>query len=105
MPSAVTKPRCEYFGECGGCVYQHIPYEEEILVKENWLKDLLSSLKLKDKIFSSAVPSPAEYNYRNRVDISFRKRLNGEYLVGFKPEGKKYTLQIQSCAIAKKEIS
>ncbi len=31
-------PRCRHFGDCGGCHYQHLPYEKQLLVKEkSWL--------------------------------------------------------------------
>lgn len=104
MPQAV--PLCEYFGDCGGCVHQDISYESELRIKETELKALLAdSLKLKEKIFEPIVASPEQYHYRNRLDLSFRKTRAGEYLMGFKPEKSKYTLQIDSCAIAKTEIS
>ncbi|MBI4971071.1 MAG: class I SAM-dependent RNA methyltransferase [Candidatus Omnitrophica bacterium] len=97
--------RCNYFGECGGCVYQNISYAKELVAKKKWLRETLLPLKLKDKVFEPVRRSSEEYHYRNRLDISFRKTLKGEYILGFKPEGKRFTIQIDSCAIAKKDIS
>ena len=38
-----TRPLCPVFGECGGCAYQDIPYEEELRRKEELVKDLLGT--------------------------------------------------------------
>ena len=26
-------PKCKHFGECGGCHYQNLPYEKQLIVK------------------------------------------------------------------------
>ncbi|PKL17484.1 MAG: 23S rRNA (uracil-5-)-methyltransferase RumA, partial [Spirochaetae bacterium HGW-Spirochaetae-5] len=26
------EPQCRYFGECGGCMFQNIPYENQLLL-------------------------------------------------------------------------
>ena len=33
-------PRCEHFGQCGGCSFQNILYEDQIKIKQEYLKDL-----------------------------------------------------------------
>lgn len=42
-PSPVERPgeACEHFGICGGCVYQSLPYEEQLKIKEGQVKALL----------------------------------------------------------------
>src|SRR5215208_3228644 len=34
-------PRCIHFGVCGGCHYQHLPYEEQMQAKTDILRDQL----------------------------------------------------------------
>ena len=34
-------PRCKHFGVCGGCHYQNLPYEEQLLAKTEILRDQL----------------------------------------------------------------
>ncbi len=67
--SEKTNPKCPYFGECGGCTAQHIPYETQIKnkntlvlthLKKNGITDL-------DRIESN-VGTP--FSYRNRMDFS-----------------------------------
>jgi 23S rRNA (uracil1939-C5)-methyltransferase len=32
-------PKCEVFGVCGGCSFQHLSSEDQIEAKGEWLKD------------------------------------------------------------------
>ncbi|NPA47657.1 MAG: 23S rRNA (uracil(1939)-C(5))-methyltransferase RlmD [Thermococci archaeon] len=55
-------PGCPHFGGCGGCRAQHLPYEEQIRVKEEGLSEVLGAdVRVK--------PSPRVYGYRNRIDL------------------------------------
>src|SRR4051794_31950779 len=33
-------PPCPYFGECGGCQYQHLNYESQLRIKHKQITDL-----------------------------------------------------------------
>src|SRR5690625_2027174 len=39
-PLRVT-PRCPYFGQCGGCVMQHLDADAQIAIKQRALEDML----------------------------------------------------------------
>lgn len=75
MPSPIrTEPKCPYFGKCGGCVLQHLPYSEQIKFKAEKLENLLGYAV-------DVIPSPKIYGHRNRIDvvistegIGFRRR-------------------------------
>ncbi len=101
-----VEPLCPVFGECGGCSYQDIRYEDELVIKEKALKELLSSeCGIGDSCFDPIVASPKEYHYRHRLDISFRKTKDGQFLLGFKPPKRKRTVEVDSCVIGREEIS
>ena len=97
---------CPHFGECGGCAFQDVPYEEQLVRKEAQLRTLF------DAFWDGAIPvapSPAIWHYRNKVDFSFgRKRypepppkgFERETVVGFRRKGKWYwPLDIAECRI------
>jgi 23S rRNA (uracil1939-C5)-methyltransferase len=63
-------PRCPHFGDCGGCHYQHLPYEKQLLLKRDILIDQLKRLaNLTDPPVQPVVPSPQPWNYRNTVQF------------------------------------
>ena len=35
---------CPHFTRCGGCIYQSLPYEEQLNIKEGQIKELLFSV-------------------------------------------------------------
>jgi 23S rRNA (uracil1939-C5)-methyltransferase len=68
-PERIT-PRCPHFGDCGGCHYQHLPYEKQLLLKKDILVDQLKRLaNLPDPPVLPVVPSPQPWNYRNNVQF------------------------------------
>ena len=99
-----AKPLCTYFGACGGCVYQDISYEDELALKEKSLRESLEVFHLADEIFSPITASPEPYFYRSRLDLSFRRTREG-FVMGFMGEGTRRLVNIDSCAIARSEIS
>ena len=99
-------PLCPVFGECGGCQYQNLSYEEELKLKETQLKNIFfTSLPIAEDLFEAIVPSPIEYHYRNRLDLKLLKTKDGQVLVGFSPEKRNRMIEVERCPIARREIS
>jgi len=57
-------PACAYFGECGGCMFQCVPYENQLLLKKEYLNSIFEGLAEADEVYPS---SP--FMYRNRMDM------------------------------------
>ncbi len=63
-------PKCRHFGVCGGCHYQHLPYEAQLTVKTEILRDQLRRIgKIENPPVKQIVPSSTEWNYRNHVQF------------------------------------
>ncbi len=72
--------RCPYFGACGGCHYQNLPYEKQLQAKAEILRDQLQRIgKLDDPPVQPTVPSPDLWNYRNHM----RFQLTEDGTLGF----------------------
>jgi len=77
-------PKCPYFGICGGCLFQNLAYQDQLLFKKAKLRELL-------KREIEVIPSPKQYGYRTRIDIvitpqgiGFRKRGSWHEVVNIK---------------------
>ena len=63
-------PRCHHFGVCGGCQYQNLPYEEQLLAKTEILRDQLIRIgKIENPPIQKMVACPNPWNYRNYVQF------------------------------------
>jgi len=105
-PQGDVKPLCPVFGECGGCLYQNIPYSDELMIKENFLKNLFNkSFDLDEHIYHEIVPSPKPYHYRNRLDLKLKRTRTNEVFIGFTPMNKRGVIPVEACPIADENIS
>jgi len=65
-------PPCSHFGVCGGCRWQHLPYDKQLYYKEQQVRDNLT------RIGHTAIPpidpiigSEKIYDYRNKLEFTF----------------------------------
>ena len=69
------KPVCEHFGVCGGCKWQHLPYNLQLKFKEKQVKDNLTRIgKTELPEISPIIGSDDEYLYRNKLEYTFSNR-------------------------------
>jgi 23S rRNA (uracil1939-C5)-methyltransferase len=62
---------CRHTEWCGGCLYQGLPYEEQLKLKETEIKTLLDSNGIAPKVVAPIVGSPDCYRYRNKMEYTF----------------------------------
>ena len=90
------EPRCKYFGKCGGCSNQHVPYNVQL---ENKRKNLASFTSFPEDEIS--VVSGEDFNYRNRMDFVFS---SGK--IGFREKGSwSKVIDIDSCPISNEKLN
>ena len=61
---------CAGFGQCGGCSYQALSYEEQLNMKALQVEKLLRAV-CPDLPFEGIVGSPNEWEYRNKMEFTF----------------------------------
>jgi 23S rRNA (uracil1939-C5)-methyltransferase len=100
VPSPLRRePPCPFFGSCGGCQWQHIPYAEQTRWKEKTFSDLMTRNQVvaNDRI-KPIIPAPDEWNYRNRVQLKCHFTA-GELVVGFYQHGSHFVVDVDKCLL------
>ena len=102
-----VQPLCRYFGDCGGCQYQHIDYPAQLRLKHKQITDLFERIGgFKAQLISPVIPCPRPYGYRNRIMIrsqwdKFKHGLN----IGFIRHGNRLVVDIDECKIAEPALN
>jgi 23S rRNA (uracil1939-C5)-methyltransferase len=66
------KPVCRHFGICGGCRWQHLPYDLQLKYKEKQVKDSLTRIARVDlPEITPIIGSSDIYFYRNKLEYAF----------------------------------
>ncbi|HUM06684.1 MAG TPA: class I SAM-dependent RNA methyltransferase [Terriglobales bacterium] len=89
---------CSYFERCGGCHYQHIPYERQLEYKAGILRETLrriAKIELKGEIKQHAAPP---FGYRNRTRL--RVQTAPEFALGYYRFGSHEFLAVEKCPIS-----
>lgn len=75
---------CTAFPRCGGCIWQHIDYGEELKIKTSQVKENLRRIgKLEDVTVAPAIPSPSTAYWRNKILLPLGKNKEGKLIAGF----------------------
>ena len=62
---------CPHFGQCGGCTYQNLSYEEQLAMKESQIKKMMDEAVNGKYVWEGVKPSPVKQAYRNKMEFSF----------------------------------
>jgi 23S rRNA (uracil1939-C5)-methyltransferase len=65
-------PFCEHYGDCGGCQWQSVPYEEQLAFKFRQVKDALERIgKVPLPEFRPILGAENDRLYRNKLEYTF----------------------------------
>ncbi|MBQ3969020.1 MAG: 23S rRNA (uracil(1939)-C(5))-methyltransferase RlmD [Clostridia bacterium] len=84
-PSKIRiEPDCECYSKCGGCVFRHISYEEELKIKKQRVYDALTRIgKIENFEMNDIVGSDEPNGYRNKSQIPVGKDKYDHVVMGF----------------------
>ncbi len=89
---------CKYFGKCGGCDLQHIPYEEQLKFKKEMVRNCLEKYaKIKPKI-NDVIPSDKQFRYRNKFAFPVQN-VDGVVKVGMFQKNSHRIIEIDDCLL------
>ncbi len=71
--------RCAHFHDCGGCIWQNLPYDKQVSYKEDIVRETLAHLTPADEAVRKQLPgrvlkimpSPQIFHYRNKLEFTF----------------------------------
>ncbi|KAF0207463.1 MAG: 23S rRNA (uracil-5-)-methyltransferase [Actinobacteria bacterium] len=97
-----VQPPCPYFGQCGGCQWQHISYETQLTAKRRAIEDALLRIgKIESAEVAAVAASPDQYGYRNKIELSVALTPKGPSL-GFARHGSGEIVSIDECMLLPK---
>ena len=69
------EPHCSHFGVCGGCKWQHLPYDMQLKYKEKQVRDNLTRIgKIDLPEMSPIIGSADIFHYRNKLEYTFSNK-------------------------------
>lgn len=116
-PLETRDPVCKIFPDCGGCMYQTMPYEEQLKMKERQVRDLIDGVLKEggqvdeegnpDYLFEGIKGSPCEFAYRNKMEFSFGDASKGgELCLGLHRKGSTYdVLTADNCRLVHSDLT
>lgn len=93
-------PGCGYFGNCGGCQYQHAAYNFQLEQKQAILRETFQRLGGIEYSGEINVISGPEWQYRNRIQLHFENRE-----LGFHRAGSHSLCAIDHCPISSPKLN
>ncbi len=103
-------PRCDLFGRCGGCQYQHLAYPAQLTWKQRQVEELLRHMAGVEFTVSPVIGSPEQFGYRSKLTPHFNPPRHPEEAdalpVGFLRQGTRFDLlDVPTCPIATDAIN
>jgi 23S rRNA (uracil1939-C5)-methyltransferase len=90
-----VEPRCLHFGSCGGCDWQNVRYEAQLVAKQQNVRaalERIGGIRLERDV--EIVASPDDLHYRARTRVA-----ETEGGVGYRRRGSSETLRVDACPV------
>ena len=106
-PQETRQPVCSIFPECGGCMYQTMPYEEQMKMKDGQIRRIMDKAVKGDYVFEGVKASPKEFGYRNKMEFSFGDEYkDGPLSLGLHKKGSTYdVLTAADCKLVHEDMN
>ena len=106
-PQEMRQPVCSIFPACGGCMYQTMPYEAQMTMKEGQIRRIMDEAVRGDYVFEGVKASPKEFGYRNKMEFSFGDEYkDGPLSLGLHKKGSTYdVLTAADCKLVHEDMN
>jgi tRNA/tmRNA/rRNA uracil-C5-methylase (TrmA/RlmC/RlmD family) len=105
-PSPIrVSPLCIYYGNCGGCCYQHLSYEHQLKIKRKQVEEAFSKIgEIAAPPVLNPLASPEPYHYRGKAQLHAVKTKQG-FPAGFLDISGSQIADIERCEIMEETIN
>lgn len=97
------EPRCPYFGNCGGCHYQHTGYDHQLEIKRAILLETFRRTGKFEWANEIRVHAAEPWGYRNRTQMKVHTGEN--FALGYHRFGTHELLPVEKCPISSPAIN
>lgn len=93
-------PFCALHNACGGCGWQFLDYEQQLVQKRNIVKENLKSIAAEDFEVNEVIKSPLQKNFRHKIQYPVAQTKNSKrLLVGYYKQNSHEIVNIKHCPI------
>lgn len=97
---------CPYSDRCGGCLWQGIPYEQQLAWKRSFVETALGRIGRVEAELDVPISGSCQVqSYRNRIFLRGVFQKDGRVVFGYFRRGSRELVQISRCAIADETIN
>lgn len=98
-------PLCRYYGNCGGCCYQHLNYEDQLAIKKKQVEDSFRRIgRISHPPVLNPIGSPMMYHYRGKAQYH-AEMISQKMKIGFLDISGSKLLNIERCEIMDETIN
>ena len=96
---------CRHFGQCGGCSFQDIPYEQQLAQKDARVRELLGASIDADAIHPIQ-PSPSTVYYRNKMEYTLSRDMDSQVIVCglHRTDRRKQIVDMKECLLFSEDV-
>ena len=95
---------CPYFGQCGGCQYQHIAYPRQVALKEGIFRECLERVGKIRLDIPITVTASEPWGYRNRTRFQVEKQGN-IFRIGYHEPRSNSLCAVEKCPISSPAVN
>jgi 23S rRNA (uracil1939-C5)-methyltransferase len=106
VPSTERRtPPCPYFGDCGGCQWQHVSHAAQVVAKRQAVIDSLQRIGgIDGPPVAEVVVGGAAYGYRNKIELTVGADAAGRLSLGFNARGSERIVPIAACLLLRERV-
>ena len=93
-----VEPKCPYYYQCGGCSYQHLSYEKQLVFKKNITEEAVKRIGGVPVKVLETIGIEEPWNYRNKVVWHINKN-SEDIKMGFYRNQSSQLIQIDDCPL------